>query len=85
LCAIGVKAGQAAVSDYAMPLLSLAASTFTALCMLALLLFVRPQLLGAESATMVIRFFPGLAALLSRAGPNTQRGPTIDPASEQRL
>ena len=84
-CAIGVKAGRAAVSDYEMPLLSLTASTFMALCMLALLLVVRPQLLGVESSTMVIRFFPGLTPLLRRAGPSMQRGPSIDPASEQRL
>lgn len=85
LCAIGVKAGQAAVSDYETPLLSLAASTFMALCMLALVLVVRPQLLGIQTATMVIRFFPGLAPLLRRAGPGMQRGSIIDPASEQRF
>ncbi|MDB5937709.1 MAG: polysaccharide biosynthesis protein, partial [Polaromonas sp.] len=85
LCAIGVKAGQAAVSDYEMPLLSLVASTLMAVCTLALLVFARPQMLGVESATMVIRFFPGLASLLSRAGPSMQQGPIIDSASEQRL
>lgn len=85
LCAVSVKAAQSAVSNYDMPLLSLTASTLLALCMLALLLVVRPQLLGVQSATMLIRFFPGLAQLLRRAGPNVQRGSIIDPASEQRL
>ena len=85
LCAIGVKAAQAAVADYEMPLLSLAASTLMALCMLAVLLTARPQLLGQQSATMVLRFFPRLAHRLSRAGPGMERGPLIEPASQQRL
>ena len=85
LCALAVKSGQAAVSNYEMPLLSIASSTLMAVGMLALLLFVRPQLLGVQSATMVIRFFPGLAQLLSRAGPMMQGSPIIDPAGEQRL
>ena len=85
LCAVAVKSGQATVSDYEAPLLSLVASTLMALCMLALVLVVRPQWLGAQSATMVIRFFPGLASLLSRARPGQQRSPIIDPASQQRL
>ena len=85
LCAISVKAAQATVSNYEMPLLSLAASTLAALCMLLLLLVVRPQLLGDQSTSMVIRFFPGLAQWLNRAGLSRQRGPIVDPASEQRL
>ena len=85
LCAIGVKAAQAAVADYEMPLLSLAASTLMAMCMLVVLLVVRPQLLGQQSATMVLRFFPGLAHRLSRASSGVERGPIIDPASQQRL
>ena len=85
LCAISVKAGQAVVSDYQMPLLSLAASTLAALCMLALLLVLRPQLLGDQSISMIIRFFPKLANLLSRVSPSMQTGPIADPANEQRL
>jgi hypothetical protein len=57
LCAITVKVTQTAVSGYQMPLLSLAASILTALSILLLLLFFRPQLLGVQSATMVVRFF----------------------------
>jgi len=83
LCAIGVKAGQAAVSAYEVPLFSLAASASMAFFTLVFLLLVRPQLLGTQSATMVVRFFPRLAPVLSRAGPRTQRGQIIDPASEQ--
>ena len=85
LCAIGAKAGQAAVSGHETPLLSLAAATLMALCMLALVLAVRPQLLGTQSVTMVIRFFPRLAPLLRRSGLGTKKGPTIDPAGQQHL
>lgn len=85
LCTIGVKAGQATVATYEIPLFSLAASTLMAFLMLALLLLVRPQLLGMQSTTMVVRFFPKLAPMLSRIGPHIQRGQIIDPASEQRL
>jgi len=85
LCAVGVKAGQAAVSDFEIPLLSLACETLMAFSLLALVLAVRPQLLGTQSITMVIRFFPGLAPLLRRTGPCTKRGQIIDPASQQHL
>lgn len=85
LCAITVKAAQTAVSSYETPLLSLAASTLVALCTLGLLLVVRPQLLGVQSATMVVRFFPRLTKFLNRGGPSMQRGPIIDTSSEQRF
>ena len=85
LCAISVKAAQTAVSNYEMPLLSLVASILAGLSILGLLLFVRPQLLGVQSATMVIRFFPGLAHFLRQARPGVQRGPIIDSTSEQRF
>lgn len=85
LCAITVKVTQTAVSGYQMPLLSLAASILTALSILLLLLFFRPQLLGVQSATMVVRFFPGLAQFLSQDGPGLQRSSIIDSTSEQRF
>ena len=85
LCGVAVKAGQATVSGYELPLVSLAASTLMTLGMLALVLAVRPQLLGRQSATMAIRFFPGLARMLSRARPVMPPGSLIDPANQQRL
>ncbi|MBG6072387.1 MULTISPECIES: lipopolysaccharide biosynthesis protein [unclassified Polaromonas] len=85
LCAITVKVTQTAVSNYQMPLLSLAASILAALSILLLLLFFRPQLLGVQSASMVVRFFPGLAQFLSQDGLGIQRSPIIDSTSEQRF
>lgn len=86
LCAIGVIAGQQSVARLEMPLLSLAVSTLTVLSMLALLVMVRPQLLGDQTAAMVIRFFPRLASLLSRASPvaGPGPGPVTDTMGEQR-
>jgi len=85
LCAMSVKAGQAAVSDYEKPLFSLAAATLMALCMLALVLVLLPRLLGTHSTNMAIRFFPGLTPLLRRSGPGKKRGTTVDPASQQHF
>lgn len=85
LCAIGVKAAQASVAGYEMPLLSLAASALMGLSMVALALAARPGWLGPHSTRMVIRFFPALSPLLNRAGAAMARSPAIDPASEQRL
>jgi lipopolysaccharide exporter len=84
LCAIAVIAGQQAVARFEMPLLSFIASTVTALCILALLVKVRPQLLGDQTAAMVIRFFPRLATLLSRASPIAGPG-SISDSVGQRL
>lgn len=67
LCAAGVLAGQSAVARFEIPLLSLAASSLAAFAMLALLIAVRPQLLGDQTAAMAIRFFPRLAGFLSKA------------------
>ena len=67
LCAAGVLAGQSAVARFEIPLLSLAASSLAGFAMLALLIAVRPQLLGDQTAAMVIRFFPRLAGFLSKA------------------
>ena len=83
LCAISVMAGQQAVARFEMPLLSLGVSMLLALCMLALLLKVRPQLLGDQTAAMVIRFFPRLAPLLSRASPIAGPDPITDSVGQR--
>jgi lipopolysaccharide exporter len=69
LCCAGVLSGQLAVARFEMPLLSLMVSTVTVLLPMALLLALRPQILGDQAAAMVLRFFPGLASLLNRAMP----------------
>lgn len=69
LCCAGALSGQLAVARYEMPLLSLVASTLTVFCLLALLLALRPQLLGDQAAAMVLRFYPGLESFLKRAMP----------------
>lgn len=69
LCCAGVLSGQLAVAHFEMPLLSLLAGTLSAFVPLALLLAVRPQILGDQAAAMVLRFCPGLESFLSRAMP----------------
>lgn len=66
ICAAGVLAGQGSVARLDVPLLSLTAGSLAALGLLALLIAVRPQLLGDQTASMVIRFFPGLAGFLNK-------------------
>jgi lipopolysaccharide exporter len=79
LCIAGVLAAQRAVARFEIPLLSLAASALTACCLLGLLVALRPQMLGDQTADMVIRFFPGLGGLLGRGSL-----PLSDNLSEQR-
>jgi hypothetical protein len=69
-----------------MPLLSLAASTLMVLVFPGLLLLARPQLLGEQTLGMVIRFFPRLAAPLTRSGSQADAGPITEPSlRKQRL
>ena len=68
LCTAVVLATQQALVRYDIALVSLAASGLSALALAALLIALRPQLLGNQTAAMVIRFFPRLAGLLARAG-----------------
>lgn len=81
LCIASVLGAQHGVAGFGQPLVSLAASGLAALCTLALLLAVRPQLLGDQTADMVIRFVPALAGVLHRTGPR----PVSDTLGEQRL
>jgi lipopolysaccharide exporter len=81
LCCAGVLAGQLAVARFDMPLLSLVASAFMVFFPLALLLTLRPQILGDQAAAMVLRFFPGLESFLRRAIP----APRSENFSEQVL
>jgi O-antigen/teichoic acid export membrane protein len=62
----GVLAAQHASARFDIPLLSLAAGALAAVVLPALLLVLRPQLLGQDAADMVIRFVPGLAKFLRR-------------------
>lgn len=82
VCTIGVKASQQAVAAFDSPLLSLASSAFAGLCMLGLLLAIRPQLLGNQTMAMAIRFFPGLKLLLHKHRLRIEPGQINDPASE---
>lgn len=81
LCYAGVLSGQLAFGRFEMPLLSLTTSTLTTFGLLALLVALRPQILGDQTAAMVLRFFPRLASVLSRAIP----APLPESFGEQRL
>jgi len=86
MCAASVIGGQHAVARFDLPLLSLAASTLLALLVPGALVVARPQLLGDQAVTMVIRFFPALDRLLSRFSlPASAAAPMADSLSEQRL
>lgn len=69
LSAASAVAGHEMTAHYGLPLLSLITSTLIALGVLALLLAVRPQVLGAQTVGMVLRFAPGLAHFFRRALP----------------
>ena len=81
LCAVGALGGQQAVATFAMPLVSLAASALMAFGLLAMLLVSRPQILGDQTASMIVRFFPALAV---RLGTGSLR-PLPEAFGEQRL
>jgi O-antigen/teichoic acid export membrane protein len=78
--ALGGYAGLQATARFNAPLLSLMAATVIALAAVAVLLLLRPQILGAETAAMIIRFFPRLQGVFERA----QLTPSPDALSEQR-
>ncbi|OZA97137.1 MAG: hypothetical protein B7X59_08455 [Polaromonas sp. 39-63-203] len=81
VCSISVVTGQEAVARFDMPILSLAASTLATLLVLALLLLLRPHLLGEQTNGMIVRFVPALAGRLGKAAV----APYPDSVSEQRL
>jgi len=85
LCAIGVESGKAMLHHYDLPVLSLAASTVLALSLPIVLLMIRPQLLGTQSTTMVLRFFPGLAFALDKSASEMQQTSRIDSTSKTRF
>jgi len=85
LCAIGVESGKAMLRHYDLPVLSLAASTVLALSLPIVLLMIRPQLLGTQSTTMVLRFFPGLAFVLDKGASEMQQTSRIDSTSKTRF
>ena len=71
VCAASVLAGQELVARFEIPLLSLVISTLLAFFPAALLVVVRPKVLGYQTAAMVLRFFPRLENLLRRASPGS--------------
>lgn len=75
LCVAGVLAGQYAVVKFDVPVLSLAAGSLAAVVLPALLLILRPQVLGRETSDMVVRFVPALAKFLRRPVASTAASP----------
>ena len=68
VCAVCVLIAQGTVARFEMPVLSVAASGATTLLVLALPIILRPQLLGAHTNAMIIRFVPTLAGRLGKPG-----------------
>jgi lipopolysaccharide exporter len=68
ICGIAVLTAQHAMARYDLPLLSITASGLLAVALCALLVILRPQVLGEQTITMVIRFIPGLSAWLEKTG-----------------
>ncbi len=81
LAIAGALAGQELAGRLGQPLLSLMASTFITLVLLASLVALRPQVLGEQAAAMVLRFVPRLAHFLRRASAPVQ----VKTLGEQRL
>jgi lipopolysaccharide exporter len=67
VCALGVIAGQHASAHFGMPLVSLMAATLMGLAATAALIALRPQILGAQTAAMIVRFVPALAPVFERS------------------
>jgi hypothetical protein len=65
VCAAAVLAGQHAVAPLAYPIVSLAAGGACALAAMLLLVFARPQVLGAEAQSALGRLVPRLAPRLA--------------------
>jgi lipopolysaccharide exporter len=68
VCAFAVLAAQHATARYDMPLLSITVSSLLTVALCALLVVLRPQVLGEQTITMIIRFMPGLSGLLEKTG-----------------
>lgn len=81
LCALAVLLAQRAVEGLQMPFISLVAASLGCLAILALLVVWKPQLLGAQTISMILRFAPGLDRHMGQQRPSTR----LEPVSEQRL
>ena len=81
ICVACVLTAQGAVARFDMPLLSVAASTVTTFLVLALLMLVRPHLLGEHTNAMIVRFSPRLAGRLGKPSDKVY----ADGLGEQRL
>jgi lipopolysaccharide exporter len=79
-CAVVVLVAQQVVLRFASPVLSLAAASLAALGALAILLALRPHILGAQTAGMIVRFVPALAGRLHTPA----NVPPLDQFGEQR-
>jgi lipopolysaccharide exporter len=66
VCAVGVMAGQRLTAGLDVPLVSLLASGLTAVAIAGSLVALRPQLLGEQTADMVLRFAPSLSSWLEK-------------------
>ncbi len=82
ICAAAVLAAQRSVDGFGVPLLSLAAASLAALCATAIVLALRPQVLGDRTAGMVVRFVPALG---ERLGMASKPEPVLNQLGEQRL
>jgi lipopolysaccharide exporter len=69
VCAVGVLGGQQLSGAADSALISLAASTIVAGTLTLAVILLRPQLLGEQTASMLLRFLPRLKTLLARALP----------------
>ena len=66
LCLIGVWLGQNATARLGSAWLSLLTSGLLTLCVLAVSVGLRPQILGSPTTDMLLRFFPQLGRVLNR-------------------
>jgi lipopolysaccharide exporter len=81
ICTIAVLAAQRSVESFGFPLLSLSAATVAALGAMAVILVLRPQLIGERTAGMIVRFVPALGSQLGAPRPE----PVLNQLGEQRL
>lgn len=79
LCGATVLAAQHLVAGLSTPALSLAASSLSVFAVLALLLVVRPRMLGEKTNAMIIRFFPLMADLLNRGSSRSLAATPAEP------
>ena len=79
VCAACALLGQKAVAQFEQPLLSLAASGVLTVLVIALLLLVRPKVLGEQTNRMIVRFVPSLANRLVK----TKTAPHVDAYTDQ--